>query len=201
MDQIEQLNNVVQEDGPPDPVKDTTVEPFDFAGTVEKFETPLLRYAGHLIGPNNSETEDVVQEAFLRLHRKVERDGADSINNISVWLYRVTHNLAMDTGRKLTRRKKASEKLTRDAIEEETASVAEEEALGAMIRREVCDRAMAELKKLPEDLRNVVLLKIIQGLTMSQISEVVGISASNVCYRLSQALRTISGKLKEAGLI
>ena len=201
MDNIEQLNRDVQQADSAKTIDGAADIPFDFEQTVEKFETPLLRYAGHLIGPNNSETEDVVQEAFLRLHRKVDRDGPGSIQNVSVWLYRVTHNLAMDTGRRITRRKKAAEKLTRDAVEEETASETEEEALGAMIRREVCDRAMAELKTLPEDLRNVVLLKIIQGLTMAQISEVVGISASNVCYRLSQALRTISGRLKEAGLI
>ena len=173
--------------------------PFDFDETVERFQTPLLRYATHLLGPGNSETEDVVQEAFLRLYKRVETHGRGSIQNISVWLYRVTHNLAMDTGRKVTRQKKTRESFTQNM--QDMLPPPEAEALGDMIRREICDRAMVEMKTLPGDLRSVLLLKIIQGLTMSQIAEVVGISTSNVCYRLSQALRMISGRLKEAGLI
>jgi RNA polymerase sigma-70 factor (ECF subfamily) len=201
MDQTKQLQKSGSKQVPTGQEDDRSPQAFDFAAIVSQFETPLLRYVGHLIGPGKQEAEDVVQDTFLRLHNKVERDGPASIQNLSVWLYRVAHNLAMDTGRRLTREKKAKERLTREAVEAEKAAPPEAEALGEMIRREVSEKAMSELDRLPGDLRHVVLLKVIQGMTMSQIAEVMGISASNVCYRLSQALRTISGRLKEAGLI
>lgn len=199
MNAIKQLNNQDVKKRSSKQMDAGTPEKIDFEATVDKFETPLLRYAGHLIGTTGHDIEDVVQEAFLRLHKKLNRDGLDSIQNLPVWLYRVTHNIAMDTGRKRSRDKKAKDALVDVATESESAS--EMEILGQMIRREVSERAMEELSKLPGDLRHVVLLKVIQGMTMSQIAEVLGISASNVCYRLGRALRILSQRLKEAGLI
>lgn len=200
MDGTDQLQRAGTGDAAPSGADGGRPEPFDFAATVDRFETPLLRYVGHLIGPGRHETEDVVQETFLRLHRTVGRGGPDSIRNLPVWLYRVAHNLAMDAGRRISRDRKGRERMQRAAVEERKAAP-DAEIIGAVIRREVCERAMAELKALPEDLRQVVLLKVIQGMTMAQIAAVMDISASNVCYRLGRALRTISVRLKEAGLI
>lgn len=180
--------------------KTVVLKRFDFETTVDLYETSLLRYVGHLIGTQGHEVEDVVQETFLCLHKKVESDGIGSISNIQVWLYRVAHNRAMDAGRKRLRDKKVADRLSQEVLEERNA-VDEVEILGEIIRREVCEKAMEELQCLPGELRHVVLLKVIQGMTMSQISEVLDISASNVCYRLSKALRLISVRLKEAGLI
>jgi len=175
-------------------------EKIDFEATVDLYQTPLLRYVGHLIGAKGHEAEDVVQDTFLRLHRKMDRDGPSGISNLQVWLYRVAHNLVMDVGRKRRREKKKRDGLFQ-MVQEERKAVTEVEILGEIIRREVCERAMEELQKLPGELKHVVLLKVIQGMTMSQIAGVLGISASNVCYRLGRALWTISGRLKEAGLI
>ena len=43
---------------------------------------------------------DVVQEAFLSLHRHVRQHGQASVVNPAAWLWRVAHNLAIDAIRK-----------------------------------------------------------------------------------------------------
>ncbi|HUU67996.1 MAG TPA: sigma factor, partial [Planctomycetota bacterium] len=64
-------------------------EAFDFAAAVSEFETPLLRYVRQFFGNDAESAEEVVQEAFLRLHRQVEQHGAASIENMPSWLFRV----------------------------------------------------------------------------------------------------------------
>ena len=57
-------------------------------------ETPLLLYAIKLV-QKNEVAEDVVQEAFLRLHNRFAE-----ISYPKAWLYRTVHNLAMSHHRR-----------------------------------------------------------------------------------------------------
>ena len=66
----------------------------DFHDIVSKYETPLLRYLQRVANP--TDVEDLAQEAFLRLHRQTH-SAAKPIENIPAFLFRVAHNLAMDS--------------------------------------------------------------------------------------------------------
>jgi RNA polymerase sigma factor (sigma-70 family) len=61
--------------------------------------------------------------------------------------------------------------------------------------------ALRELAQLDDQHRQVVLLKVIQGMTLRQVAKVVGISVSLVNYRLNQGLTELSRRLKRAGVV
>lgn len=84
---------------------------------VERYETPLLRYAGQMLRGDHEYAQDIVQEAFLRLHRQMGNDAmappdanSDATNATTItndkapgagaggraWLYKVVHNLVID---------------------------------------------------------------------------------------------------------
>jgi RNA polymerase sigma-70 factor, ECF subfamily len=177
---------------------------FDFAQVVTQFETPLLRYVGHLLGGGSSEVEDVVQEAFIRLHRHVRESGADGIRHLSTWLYRVAHNMAIDAVRRKTSRRDRAlgEDVVESAMDRRSGSDGDAfDLLNELARREACERAMAELRTLPEHQRTAIMLKIIEGMTMKQIGEVMDTTASNVCYHLNQGLAALARRLKKQGVI
>jgi RNA polymerase sigma-70 factor (ECF subfamily) len=174
---------------------------FDLAAVVEQFESALLRYVGHLIGSGAEEIEDVVQETFLRLHRQVVQDGDASVQNLSSWLFRVAHNLAMDAGRRRRQRSQLQMKVTADPVvnPEETGRLPTPgEEMG---HEEACRLAMTEVERLPEEQKTVVLLKIIQGFTLQQISDVTGMKIGTVNYRLTQGLRVLAERLQQAGVV
>ena len=75
------------------------------------------------------------------------------------------------------------------------------DTLGDMERREACDRAMSELRTLPEHQRQAVMLKMLEGMTIRQIAEVTHTSIGNVGYRIAQGLAELSRRLKQAGVI
>ena len=176
-------------------------EHFDLTAVVKEYETPLLRYVTQLIGVASDEAQDVVQDTFLRLHRQVAKRGARSVKHLSSWLFRVAHNLGMDAGRRRSRQKKALGKIMDDPVMNPAETPAALIPAGELGHREACRLAMSELQQLPDEQRNVMLLKIIQGFTLQEISDVTGLKMGTVNYRLSQGLRTLSQRLKDAGAI
>ena len=75
------------------------------------------------------------------------------------------------------------------------------DALGEMLRKESRQVALESLAKLAPDIRQVLLLKIIQGMSLRQVAEIVGVSLSTVNYRLNQGLAELAGQLKRAGVV
>jgi len=177
-------------------------ETFDFVEVVTRFETPLLRYATQVLGLGQGiDPQDVVQEAFLRLHRQIEQNGNGSIHNLQSWLFRVAHNLALDACRKHERERKAKAGATQETSSQTSDVEGALDGLAEMVHKEACERAMAELQNLPEDEKHVILLKIVHGLTLREIGETTGLTIGNVDYRIKRGLKMLSERLKQAGVI
>jgi RNA polymerase sigma-70 factor, ECF subfamily len=173
----------------------------DFEALVARFESPLLRYAGRILGRIGDEAQDVVQEAFLRLHQHLAAAGPAGLDNPACWLFRVAHNLALDVARKRDRHRAAAADVAREAERRHLDATAGAEAAIEAVRREARERALAEVDTLPEPDRHILLLKVIQGLTLREIAEITGLTTGNVDYKLNQALRELARRLKAAGIV
>ena len=69
-----------------------------FVSIVDEFEKPLSHYAARIVG--SSRTEDIVQDTFLRAWSKIGGLKSESDNALSNWLYRITHNRALNETRR-----------------------------------------------------------------------------------------------------
>ena len=170
----------------------TATQRIDFSELVRCYETPLLRYAAQLAGAE--EAEDVVQEVFLRLHRQISRKGPASITTISQWVFRVCRNAALDARKARRQRRKAQDQAP-------TPGARELDQLGQLVRRAACDRALEEVRSLPETQRQVLLLKLIQGMTLREIGQVMQMTTGQAAHKLNQGLATVARRLKDAEVI
>lgn len=173
----------------------------DLMAVVAHYQGPLLRYVGQMLGRINHEAEDIVQEVFIRLHRQVAGHGPGSVKRLTTWLFRVAHNLTIDLLRRRSRRKSVPETSIDPAVLSEEQAADELDALGEVLRREARQVALRELAQLNDQQRHVVLLKVIQGMTLRQVAEVVGISVSLVNYRLNRGLAELAQRLRKAGVV
>jgi RNA polymerase sigma-70 factor (ECF subfamily) len=154
---------------------------------VQQFQSPLLRYAEQIL----RHEPDIVQEVFIRLHRVLGHE--QRINSLKSWLYRLTHNLAVDRYRKSHPRAR----LNAEVVGSEQPVMPEVEARS---RGEEAQLAVAELGELPAEQREVVMLKIVQELTFQEISDITGEKIPTLHCRLNQGLRALARRLRDKGV-
>lgn len=157
-----------------------------FRQVFETEESPLLRFAYSLVGQRET-AEDLVQEAFLKLHAHWE-----DVANPRAWLFRSIRNLALNHLR--DHRKESAMEPGDDFASENPEP---DQALGRM-------EAIGSLRLLVAELdssdRQLVMLKYHEDLKYDQISERTGISVGNIGYKLHHALKSLADSLRNLGI-
>lgn len=173
----------------------------DLMAAVSYYQGSLLRYVARMLvgASSQGESEDIVQETFIRLHRQVSAHGPGSIEHLTTWLFRVAHNLILDALRKRERQGGSQTVADPAAVAQEETE--EMDALGEIIRQEARQVVLRELNELDDSYRQVVLLKVVQGMSLRQVADVVGVSVSTVNYRLNQGLGLLAQRLRKAGVV
>ena len=157
---------------------------------VSTYEAALLRYAARLTG-NPSNAEDLVQNTFLKLiHRW--RDPWEPSPLLSAWLYRVVHNEAIDQIRREARRHALHVDHARTHTDDGHAS---NSALDTPSERAAA--AADALARLPERDRQLVVLKVYEGKSYREISEITGLSSGNIGFILHHAMRKLAETLRQ----
>ncbi|MDB6079203.1 MAG: polymerase, sigma-24 subunit, subfamily [Akkermansiaceae bacterium] len=151
----------------------------------ETEESPLLRFAHGLTGRREA-AEDLVQEAFLRLHTHW-----DDVSHPRAWLYRSVRNLALNHLRDHRREADEEPPDTPDDGHAPDGQLARQEAAGAV-------RLL--LSELPEQDRSLLELKYHQNLKYEQISHRTGLSVGNVGYKLHHLLKSLAENLRRLGI-
>ena len=157
-------------------------------------EAPLLGYALRYAG-DRAQAEDVVQEAFMKLHAQFE-----SVEKPRPWLYRTVHNLA------LNQRRAAGKTVSLEKFSDGENSAAADTADPALlpdeqiIRLEGIGQVRISLETLDERSRELIRLKFNEELSYKDIAARTGLTAGNVGFILHHALRTIAGELAKTGV-
>ncbi len=153
---------------------------------LEQYERPLIGYARQIVGDLDV-ARDVVQETFLRLW---QADQGAIEDHLAEWLFTVCRNRALDVRRKESRMQPMSEVDPRPSAAESPPEAIE--------RRQSVHQLVEAMNALPENQREVVRLKFQSGLSYKQISEVTGLSVSNVGYLLHIGLKTLRSQMDSA---
>jgi RNA polymerase sigma-70 factor (ECF subfamily) len=151
---------------------------------------PLGRYLASL-GVNQPEIEELVQEAFLRLHRHLCSRAEDD-QNLTGWVFRVAHNLVRDRRRGWHGRKVDS---IEDRPEAALASAPDASPEQRVLHLEKVKRLRSALTALPVEQRQCLHLRA-EGLRYREIAEVLGVSITTVADMIRQALAQV-GRARE----
>jgi len=144
----------------------------------------LMGYASHLMG-DDERASDVVQDAFVRLCKQPREQVEDRVKQ---WLYAVCRNRAMDILKKENRMRTMA-----DAGAGQASRDADPRAVAQ--RRDTARQAGSLMQRLPPRQQEVIRLKVEGGLSYREISELTGLSVSNVGYLLHTGLKSIRTRL------
>lgn len=162
---------------------------------VQKYQRRMLNLVCRYIG-NSSDAADVVQEVFLSAYRFLPSFRNDSA--FYTWLYRIAVNTTKNYLTSNGRRPPDADVDIDVAEQYDSAEILHDIAspekllLSEQVRATVVDA----LQSLPEDLRTVITLREIEGLSYEEISEVIDCPVGTVRSRIFRAREQIDNRLK-----
>jgi len=167
----------------------------EFARLVDAYSGPIYRLGLRMLG-NEQDAEDVLQNTFLSTLTHIS--GFEGRSSLSTWLYRIAANEAL----MLIRRRKPEVNLDDfgpgDSENDVTTlqfvdwSGLPESELLSEEGRKLLDQA---IQSLPEALRMVFVLRDIEGVSIRETAEALGLTETNVKTRLLRARLNLREKL------
>ena len=165
---------------------------------VIKYQRRIQRLIGRMVRDVDL-VEDIAQETFIRAYRALAQFRGDA--QFYTWLYRIAVNTAKKALMELKRDPTVSENSFKSADDDETSPL-ENELTSAetpeavLASKEIAQIINAALEALPEELRQAITLREIEGLSYEEISEAMSCPIGTVRSRIFRAREAISQKVK-----
>lgn len=176
------------------------------AGETQAFELLVIKYqrrVQRLIGRMVRDTdlvEDIAQETFIRAYRALPQFRGDA--QFYTWLYRIAVNTAKKFLLELKRAPSVSDRpAAADDDGDETfwpglEPIDEETPESVLAAKEIAEAVNVGLAALPDDLRQALTLREIEGLSYEEIAGLMDCPIGTVRSRIFRAREAISTRLK-----
>lgn len=169
-----------------------------FEVLLQRHRNPVFEFILRSVGHHNpTHAEDLTQETFLRVVKQAST--YEQRAKFTTWLYTLARNLCIDAARRRKHRKAQSLDTADDeghSLLDRTASrdpAVDRQAIGGELRQ----RLTRAIESLPEDQREVFLLREEADLSFKEIADIVGVSENTVKSRMRYALEKLRESLDE----
>jgi RNA polymerase sigma-70 factor (ECF subfamily) len=166
---------------------------------VTKYQRRIERLIGRMVRDVDL-VEDIAQETFIRAYRALHQFRGEA--QFYTWLYRIAVNTAKKALVELKRNPVISENAMRGGSEDDETSfvgnelTSDETPETVLAAKEIAATVNAAMEALPDDLRQAVTLREIEGLSYEEIAEAMNCPIGTVRSRIFRAREAISAKIK-----
>jgi RNA polymerase sigma-70 factor (ECF subfamily) len=169
-----------------------------FMELVRRYRQLMVNYVYRLVWDYDTASE-LAQEVFVRLFRSIDR--YDHRLKFSTWIYKIATNLAIDEARRRKRHpvlpfSPEIESLPDDhAARHNPRTVQAPNPEQAVLREEAHQAVMAALQELPDDHRQLFVLKEMEQLPLEEISRITGVKVGTLKSRLFRSREFLRDRL------
>lgn len=165
---------------------------------VLKYQRRIQRLIGRMVRDVDL-VEDIAQETFIRAYRALHQFRGDA--QFYTWLYRIAVNTAKKSLMELKRDPTVSESFLARDDEDETSwrknePISDETPESVLAAKEIAAVVNAAMDELPDDLKQAVTLREIEGLSYEEIAAAMDCPIGTVRSRIFRARESISSKVK-----
>ena len=146
---------------------------------------------------DEQDAREVVQEAFLRVHRGL--DSFQGGSSFFTWLYRIVTNLSIDLMRKPSRRDVELDE-SREIDEADIPLLSRidgADPMDVLRRAEIRNKLEAALAALPVYHRGVIVMREVEGMSYEEMAEAMGVSKGTIMSRLFHARQKLQRALAD----
>jgi len=173
-------------------------DPDAFALLLARYRRPLFNFILRTVR-NPVVAEDLTQDVFVRIVRRAGDFKGSS--KFTTWMYTIARNICIDHGRRMSHRRHRSLDAVAPGAEGGSPLVERVASQQPGVDRAAASQGLrAEIAQavegLPEDQREVFLLRQVQGMRFREIAEVVGVPENTVKSRMRYALERLTEALE-----
>lgn len=164
---------------------------------MERHATPVFQFLCRMVG-DEDDANDLAQEAFVRVFRARAQFRLN--DRFSTWLYTIAANLARNHFRWRARHPKVSLDATADDSEQALGDVLPAQGPSPGEQTAIAERAAivrAEVARLPEDLREAIVLCEWEERTLAETAAILETTAKAIESRLYRARKLLRERLKD----
>ncbi|MBK8599891.1 MAG: sigma-70 family RNA polymerase sigma factor [Flavobacterium sp.] len=144
-------------------------------------------------------SDDIFQDTFIKVIKTLKSNSYNEEGKFLPWVMRIAHNLIIDHFR---RNKKMP--MYRETEEFSIFSIMTDHSLGAenqMISEQVEKDLKRLIEELPNDQKEVLVMRIYQDLSFKEISELTGVSINTALGRMRYALMNLRKVIEKHQII
>tara|TARA_R110000850_G_scaffold277086_1_gene422371 strand:- start:101482 stop:102063 length:582 start_codon:yes stop_codon:yes gene_type:complete len=144
-------------------------------------------------------TEDIFQDTFIKVIRTLKRGAYNEEGKFLPWVMRISHNLIIDHFRKNNRMPKFENNGDFNIF-----SVLSDDDLNAerkIIKGQVEDDLRRLIQELPEDQKEVLIMRLYKDMSFKEISEQTGVSINTALGRMRYALINLRKVIEKHNIV
>lgn len=152
-----------------------------------------------LIVKNHHLAEDIFQDTFIKVIRSLKTGKYTENGKFISWVLRISHNLIIDHFRK--------EKLLNTTSNDDTnidlfnsPKYSEENIEDKLVYEQITSDVRLLIEELPDDQREVILMRHFQGLSFKEIADLTGVSINTALGRMRYALINLRKMIEKKNL-
>ncbi len=168
-----------------------TGDPSAFSKLVELYRNKIQKL-GYRMLMNTPDTEDIVQETFIRVYLNLNT--YDENQKFSTWVYRICRNACIDLLRKRKNTVSLDSELEDGTTYYHKLSITEDSPEFIALQSEVKVQIHKALEKLPEKYLTVIQLYYFDELSLQEISDTLCIPITTVKTRIHRGRKLLKSK-------
>ena len=170
-----------------------------FSGIIEKYQNMVFRYVYTQFN-NYDEALDITQDIFMMVLEALKTFRRES--KFSTWLYSIMVNYCKNYRKKNRRYRTISLNAPMGENEVDLQLIDKRENPEMdVISSDTLRIVKEEINKLPEDYKDILMLRDIDGLSYNEISDILDIKLSNVKVRIHRGRELLKNRLYNRGLL
>lgn len=170
-----------------------------FERLIATYEKPLFNYVHRLL-LHPHDAEEVVQDTFVRAHRALTGKYTESQCRelqLKAWLFRIARNLTKN-------KRRAKRHVVEQQISELGGEVPPVSPLSIVCeaeKKQDLERLDHAIRGLPEEVRELIVLRFIEEMSYAEIAETTGTSEASLRGKVFRSLRALRDALSNQGVV